>query len=214
MIAKLTGRIDSLGRDFAVIDVGGVGYLVFCSGRTLGRIAVGSAVSVLVETHVREDHIHLYGFIDAVERDWFRVLTTVQGVGAKLGLAILSTLDADALFTAVAAGDRAALSRAPGVGPKLAGRIASELKEKIAALPQTLEIREAPVAGRVQQPVASGSGVPITDAVSALVNLGFGASEALVAVSRAASELGTEASVETLIRSGLKGLAPREHPAA
>ena len=212
MIAKLTGRIDSLGRDFAVIDVGGVGYLVFCPGRALGRLAVGSAASLLIETHVREDHIHLYGFTDAVERDWFRALTTVQGVGAKLGLSILSTLDADSLFTAVAAGDRAALSRAPGVGPKLAGRIASELKEKIASLPQTIDIAGAPGAGRAPQPAAAGA--PISEAVSALVNLGFGASEALLAVSRAASDLGAAASLETLIRRGLKGLAPREHPAA
>lgn len=212
MIAKLTGRVDSLGRDFAVVDVGGVGYLIFCSGRTLGRLAAGNSVSVLVETHVREDHIHLYGFIDAVERDWFRVLTTVQGVGAKLGLSILSTLDGDALFTAVAAGDRAALSRAPGVGPKLAGRIAAELKDKIASLPQALDIRAGTAAARIPQAAAAG-GAPISEAVSALVNLGFGASEAMLAVSRAARELGTEASLETLIRSGLKGLAPREHPA-
>ena len=123
MIAKLAGLLDSAGSDSAIVDVGGVGYLVFCSGRTLAKLpAKGAPVSLLVETHVREDHIHLYGFADAAEREWFRLLTTVQGVGAKLGLAILGTLAPDDLARAIASGDKASLSRPAGVGPKLAAR--------------------------------------------------------------------------------------------
>ena len=131
MIAKLTGLVDSLGEDWVVIDVGGVGYLVFGSGGTLGRLAVGEIASLEIETHVREDHIHLYGFADAVERDWFRILMTVQGVGARVALAILTVLAPDQLMPAIAAGDRAALTRAAGVGGKLAGRIVAELKDKV-----------------------------------------------------------------------------------
>ncbi len=135
MIAKLTGLIDSTDGEGAVLDVGGVGYLVFCSARTLARLpARGMPASLLIETHVREDHIHLYGFADAGERDWFRLLTTVQGVGARLALAVLSVLGPDDLARAIAAADRASLARAPGVGPKLAGRIAAELKDKVGAV--------------------------------------------------------------------------------
>lgn len=206
MIAKLTGRVDSLGDDWAVIDVGGVGYLVFCSGRTLGRLAVGEAVGLVIETHVREDHIHLYGFMDAAERDWFRLLTQVQGVGAKVGMAILSTLDVDEILHAVAAGDRAALSRAPGVGGKLAGRIASELKDKVGAMALGPMVAGGP---RAQGGV--GIGGATSDAVSALVHLGYGASEALRAVSQAAGRLGPDADVAALIRGSLAELAPREH---
>ena len=131
MIAKLTGVVDSTGDGWAVIDVSGVGYRVFCSAPTLGRLRTGEAASLLIETHMREDHIHLYGFIDASECDWFRLLTTVQGVGAKVGLAILSALGADDLARALVSGDRAAVTRANGVGAKLATRILSELKDKV-----------------------------------------------------------------------------------
>src|SRR6185312_9648087 len=135
MIAKLTGILDHIGPEGAVIDVGGVGYLCFCSNRTLGQLPQpGGAARLLIETHVREDHIHLYGFADTAERDWFRILTTVQGVGAKVGLAILSVLSPDQVATAIAAGDKAMLARAEGVGPKLAGRIASELKDKVGGI--------------------------------------------------------------------------------
>lgn len=203
MIAKLTGIIDSSGEDWAVIDVGGVGYLIFCSGRTLGRLTRGETASVMVETHVREDHIHLYGFIDAAERDWFRLLTTVQGVGAKVALAILGTLSTDALLAAIASGDRAAVTRAPGVGPKLATRILSELREKVGGL------SIGPAAGG-GAPMAVAGGVT-SDAVSALVNLGYGPTDALRAVTGVAAQLGETAPLEDLIRGALAELAPREH---
>ncbi|MCH7936066.1 MAG: Holliday junction branch migration protein RuvA [Proteobacteria bacterium] len=205
MIAKLKGLIDSLGEDWAVIDVGGVGYLVFCSGRTLGRLGVGEGAEVMVETHVREDHIHLYGFIDAVERDWFRLLTTVQGVGAKVTLGLLTVLSPDELVQAIAAADKAAITQASGVGPKLATRILSELKDKVG----TVALAVAPGG----QPAAAGAGPGgpgglVSDAASALVNLGYQPFQALSAVSRAAGRLGEGADVEALIRGGLSELAP------
>src|SRR5690242_13440244 len=135
MIAKLTGLIDATTGEGVVLDVNGVGYLVFCSPRTLARLpAKGAPASLLIETHVREDHIHLYGFADVAERDWFRLLTTVQGVGAKLAQAVLGVLGPDDLAHAIAAADKASLARAPGVGQKLAGRIAAELKDKVGAV--------------------------------------------------------------------------------
>ncbi|MEK9679176.1 MAG: Holliday junction branch migration protein RuvA, partial [Rhodospirillaceae bacterium] len=135
MIAKLTGIIDSSNQDSMIIDVGGVGYLVFASTRTLNLVATqGGTVSVMIETHVREDHIHLFGFADELEREWFKLLTTVQGVGARVALAMLSVLAPDALTQAVAAQDKAAITQAPGVGPKLATRIITELKDKIGGL--------------------------------------------------------------------------------
>jgi len=203
MIAKLTGLIDEAGEDFAVIDVNGVGYLVFCSSRTLGRLVVGEAASLSVETQVRQDHIHLYGFAEAGERDWFRLLTTVQGVGAKVALGILSALSGDELVQAIAAADKTAVTRAPGVGPKLATRILSELKDKVAG------IALGPVA-MVDGQAGSGSGLT-GEAVSALVNLGYSPSHALVAVSHAAGRLGEGAGLEDLIRAGLAELAPKEH---
>ena len=202
MIAKLKGLIDSLGEDWAVIDVGGVGYLVFCSGRTLRRLGAGEAAEVMVETHVREDHIHLYGFIDAVERDWFRLLTTVQGVGAKVALGLLTVLSSDELVQAIAATDKAVITQAPGVDPKLAARILNELKDKVG----TIALAVAPGG----QP-AAGPGEPggaVSDAASALVNLGYQPSQALSAVSRAAGRLGEDADVEALIRGGLSEMAP------
>ena len=204
MIAKLTGIVDSLSEDWAVIDVGGVGYLVFGSVATLGRLAVGEAATLEIETLVREDHIHLYGFSDAVERDWFRILMTVQGVGSKVALAILSVLAPDQLMPAIAAGDRAALTQAAGVGSKLAVRILSELKDKVG------DIALGPAA--LADDAAGGAvGATATDAVSALVNLGYGASESYAAVAHATRRLGAAADVEALIRSGLAELAPKEH---
>ena len=150
MIAKLAGTVDSVGPDGAVIDVGGVGYLAFCSTRTIGRLPPpGGAVRLLIETHVREDHIHLYGFIDAAERDWFRLLTTVQGVGARLALAILSAVAPEALALTIVAQDKAMLARADGVGPRLAARIVNELRDKIGGLALAaadLQHRRAPIA--------------------------------------------------------------------
>ena len=205
MIAKLTGRIDSIRSDSAVIDVGGVGYLVFCSGRTLGRLAEGEHASLQIETHVREDHIHLYGFMEEGERDWFRLLTTVQGVGAKVALAILSALGLEELLHAVAAGDKTAMTRASGVGAKLAGRIVSELKDKVGAMVFGPIIASAPALGGM-----AGRG-DTADAVSALINLGYSPSDALRAVSHVSTKLGADADLAALIRGGLAELAPREH---
>ncbi len=145
MIARLKGIVEELGDDWLIVDVSGVGYHVFASSRTLGSMVVGDAVTVVIETHVREDHIHLYGFADTTERDWFKLLTTVQGVGAKVGLGIQSALSPDEISQAIAAQDKATITRAPGVGPKLAARIVSELKDKVGAiaLNQTLAASEA-----------------------------------------------------------------------
>ena len=202
MIALLRGTVASLGDDWAVIDVGGVGYLVYGSRRTLSELpAAGGAVQLHIETHVREDHIHLYGFADEAERDWFRMLTTVQGVGAKVALAILSVLTQDDMLHAVAAQDKASFARANGVGAKLAGRIVTELKDKVGELALA---PVAAVAGTGSAPVAGGAN---EEAVSALVNLGFSRSEAFGAVIRAGSALGDGAAVDDIIRTGLKELA-------
>ncbi len=198
MIARLKGLVDQAGEDWAVIDVGGVGYLVYCSARTLSRLPrVGEAVSLFIETHVREDHIHLYGFFEEAERAWFRLLQTVQGVGSKVALAILSTLTANDLANAIASGDKAMLSRPSGVGPKLAARLATELKDKVGSV--------AP-AGSFAPAMAAASGGGIEDAVSALVNLGYRRAEAQMAVVKASATLGEGAAVPALIRVGLQEL--------
>jgi holliday junction DNA helicase RuvA len=203
MIAKLAGTIDSVGPDAAVIDVGGVGYLAYCSTRTIGRLPPpGSAARLLIETHVREDHIHLYGFIDAAERDWFRLLTTVQGVGARLALAILSAVMPEALVLAIAAQDKAMLTRADGVGPRLAARIVNELRDKIGGLALASTSPAAPVDGNLA-PAEEGAGA---DAISALVNLGYRRADAFGAVAAAARRLGDGAAVDALIRAGLQEL--------
>ena len=206
MIAKLTGTLDSTGDGWAVIDVGGVGYLVQCASRTLaGLPRPGEPAALLIETVVREDAFLLYGFEDERARAWFRMLQTVQNVGARVALGILSALPADDLANAIAAGDRKALTNAPGVGPKLAERIITELKDKAAGM-AGFTLPGAAVA------VSSGgdgrsAGGPAADAVSALVNLGYGQSEAFGAVARAAESLGDEPKVEALIRAGLKELS-------
>jgi len=204
MIAKLSGRVDSVGDDWAVIDVGGVGYLVSCSGRTLGRLAVGAAAALHVETHVREDAIQLFGFADTAERDWFRLLITVQGVGAKVALNILSVATPEHLWQIIAAGDRTGLTRASGVGPKLALRILTELKDKAIGLSAALPA----VAGGGTQLAAAGAaqGGPLDDAVSALVNLGYSRLEAVQAVAEAAAQLGEQPAVSALIGAALKRL--------
>lgn len=201
MIAKLTGILDSIGEDWAVIDVAGVGYLVYCSARTLAQLPrPGERVAFSVETHVREDHIHLYGFLDAAEREWFRLLTTVQGVGARVALAILSVLDKRELSDAILAQDKAMIARAPGVGPKLAQRVVSELRDRTGVLEAF-----TPAAAAVAN--ANGSQrAALDDAVSALVNLGYRRGEAFGAVSGALRDLGDDAPVEALIRAGLKEL--------
>lgn len=205
MIAKLTGLIDQTGDDWAIIDVSGVGYLVFCSARTLNRLIVGEVASLVVETHVREDHIHLYGFIEASERDWFKLLTTVQGVGAKVALGILSALSGDELVQAIAAADKATITRAPGVGPKLATRLLTELKDKVAAIALGPNAGHGVAAGQAANGQGTVDGI-VSEAVSALVNLGYSASHALTAVSTAATKLGEDVSLEDLIRAGLSEL--------
>jgi holliday junction DNA helicase RuvA len=202
MIAKLAGVVDQVGSDAVVIDVNGVGYEAFCSTRTIhGLPPPGSPARLLIETHVREDHIHLYGFVDAAERDWFRRLTTVQGVGARLALAILSTAAPDQLTLAILAQDKAVLARAEGVGPKLATRIVNELRDKV---PGIGAVGATPTA--VTSAALDGEAGPVPDAVSALVNLGYGRSEAFGAVAAAARRLGSGVATDALIRAGLQEL--------
>ncbi|VAV87380.1 Holliday junction ATP-dependent DNA helicase RuvA [hydrothermal vent metagenome] len=201
MIAKLKGLVDTIGEDYCIIDVNGVGYLVFCSGRTLGNLpAVGEAVTLMIETHVREDHIHLFGFASALEKDWFNLVQTVQGVGAKVALAILSVVAIDELSNSIAAQDKTVVGRAKGVGPKLATRFITELKDKVsqfAISPSAPDTSGAP----------SADGRTVQDAVSALANLGYRQTEAYMAVSAAARSIDGEATVSDLIRLGLKELA-------
>ncbi len=200
MIASLAGVVAQTGGDSVVVDVNGVGYLVFASARTLGRLPTrGEPARLLIETHVREDHIHLYGFADEDERGWFRLLTTVQGVGARIALALLSTLAPEALATAVMAQDKAALTRADGVGPKLAQRIVIELKDKVGGMAL------GPAAAQANGKVPAAGGVA-ADAVSALVNLGYPRSDAFTAVAGAARSLGGEAKFDALFRASLKEL--------
>ena len=200
MIAQLTGRVDALSDGACVIDVGGVGYLVQASSRTLAALPQPPAVAkVLVETHVREDAIILYGFAESGERDWFRLLTTVQGVGGKVALAILSALSPKDLIGAIAAGDKTSLSRAQGVGPRLAARLVTELKDKTGAMPSSPGISYTPPA----------AATPVEDAISALVNLGYRRAEAQPAVARVLERLGDNASLDALIRDSLKELAQR-----
>ncbi len=203
MIAKLAGVVEQVEPDAAVIDVNGVGYLAFCSTRTIGRLpSPGSPARLLIETHVREDHIHLYGFIDAAERDWFRLLTTVQGVGARLALSILSAVAPETLGLAILAQDKPALAQAEGVGPRLAARIVNELRDKISSITAPAA---APLAALRNEPT-NGGGVT-ADAISALENLGVGRTEALGAIAAAARRLGSEASADVLIKAGLEELA-------
>ena len=201
MIAKLSGTLDSTGDGWVVVDVGGVGYHVFCAGRTLTALpAPGTSISLAIETVVREDQFHLYGFLDAHEREWFCLLRKVQSVGAKMALAILGLLSPEDLSLAIAARDREALTRVSGVGPKLADRLLTELKDK------------APVDGVAVSLVGkaaseSPQGSTSSDAVSALVNLGYRQSEAIGAVAGAARQLGDDVSIEVLIQAGLKELS-------
>lgn len=205
MIGKLTGIVDSVGEDWVILDVGGVGYLVYASGRTLGQLqTMRGPASLLVETRMREEQITLYGFLDAVERDWFRILTQVQGVGAKVGLALLTALAPDEIAHSIAAEDRRNLTRAEGVGPKLAGRIVNELRDRVAGLAFTPAARAAPAAGA---PVAAAGGDVARDAVSALVNLGYGRTDAYSAIAHAVQAAEEGATLEALVRAGLKELS-------
>src|SRR6186713_638323 len=204
MIGKLKGTIDSYGEDFVILDVGGVGYQVHCSVRTMQALpAPREAATLSIETHVREDQIKLYGFTSDVEREWFRLLQTVQGVGAKSALAVLGTLKPSELAEAIALRDRATVSRTPGVGPKVAERIVTELKDKAPAYadldPAVVRLSGAVEDKRAPQPVA--------DAVSALVNLGYGQPQAAAAIAAAAREAGEGTDTAKLIRLGLKELS-------
>jgi Holliday junction DNA helicase RuvA len=204
MIAKLSGLLDSVGTDHCIVDCGGVGYLVFCSARTLRRVGdTGTAVSLRIEMQVREDAITLFGFVDQPERDWFRRLTTVQGVGSRVALALLSVLEPDKLGQAIAAQDRTALVQADGVGPKLANRLISELKDKVA----DLYMGGGPVAAGSAGVATSQTAGVTNDAVSALVNLGYRRADAFTAVAAAVQKAGPDAKVEQLIMMGLKELS-------
>jgi Holliday junction DNA helicase RuvA len=200
VIAQLTGRLDRVEDGRCIVDVGGVGYLVHASSRTLAALPAPPAVArVLIETQVREDAITLYGFADSAEQDWFRLLTTVQGVGAKVALGILSALSPRELVGAIAGGDRNSLTRAPGVGPKLAARLLTELREKAGAMPAA-------------QGIVLPAGAPLPrgmaeDAVSALINLGYRRPEAAPAVARVIERLGEAAMIDAVIRDSLKELA-------
>ena len=204
MIGKLRGLIDSYHDDHIILDVGGVGYVVQCSSRTLQNLPrAGEAASLAIETQVREDAIRLFGFISDSERDWFRLLQSVQGVGAKVALAILGVLAPNDLASAIALQDKAMVARAPGVGPKLAARIVAELKDK------------APAFGGIDPNIAKladgdsvrGAPKPVQDAISALVNLGYGRPQAAAAIAASVKALGEAAETGALIRRGLRELA-------
>jgi len=203
VIGKLTGRLDEVGPSTLILDVNGVGYEVTCAARTLAALpAVGETVTLAIDTHVREDAIRMYGFATEHERAWFRALQTVQGVGAKVALAVLGTLDAADLANAVALQDKNQVARAPGVGPKVASRIVAELKDKMPSLAPAIR------SGAGLAPVAIvPEGTSARDAVSALTNLGYGHAQAAAAVSLAVGKAGREARTEDLIRLGLRELA-------
>jgi Holliday junction DNA helicase RuvA len=201
MIGKLTGIVDSISDDTIILDVNGVGYLVQCPASTLSRLAVGQHASLMIEMKVSEDAMKLYGFASAEEREWFRLLQTVQNVGGKVALAVLSTLSPRELQRALALGDKAMIGRAPGVGPKLALRIATELKDKAPAMMLRGEDE-----GRIAAVAVAPRG-PEADAVSALIHLGYSDARAAEAVARAMSALGEATETSVLIREALKGMA-------
>ncbi len=211
MIARLKGILDEIGLDWIVIDVAGVGYQVFCPARVIAALpGVGEPLSLHIETHVREDHIHLFGFASARERECFRMLTTVQGVGAKVGLGILGTLSVDDLTTAIVAEDKALLTRADGVGPRLAARLMTELKDKIHSLGGEFAPAVAattPAEADVNTAADTAEASISADAISALVNLGYGRAEAYSAVNRAAQALGDSSDLDNLIPAALKELS-------
>ena len=198
MIGKLTGIVDSIAGDAVILDVGGVGYLVQCPSTTLSRLAVGAHVSLMIEMKVSEDAIRLYGFAGAEEREWFRLLQTVQNVGSKVALSVLSTLSPRELQRALALSDKAMIGRAPGVGPKLALRIATELKDKAPAM---MLHGDDDTHAHVTAPRG-----PAADAVAALLKLGYSEGQAAEAVARATGDLGDDAEAGSLIREALRGM--------
>jgi Holliday junction DNA helicase RuvA len=203
MIGKLKGTIEEIGEDYLLVDVHGVCYVAFCSGRTLGKVGgVGEAVVLFIETYVREDQLKLFGFLSVLEREWFRLLQIVQGVGSKVALAILSTLTPSELANAIALQDKTSISRAPGVGPKVAIRILTELKNKAPAF-----AGEASANIGLKQELGEGvAAAPVSDAVSALTNLGYSRDQAANAIAAALKNGGEGADSARLIRLGLKEL--------
>ena len=204
MIGKLKGLIESYGQDSVILDVNGVGYEVHCSARTLQELpGIGQPAALSIETHVREDQIRLFGFVTEIEREWFRLLQTVQGVGTKVALALLGTLKPSELASAIAMRDKAMVARAPGVGPKVAERIVTELKDKAPAY-TNVDPALVRLSGALDDKRAPA---PVIDAVSALVNLGYAQAQAAAAIAAAARSAGEGAEATTLIRLGLRELA-------
>ncbi|MBV9571042.1 MAG: Holliday junction branch migration protein RuvA [Alphaproteobacteria bacterium] len=201
MIGKLSGIVDSVAEDHAVIDVGGVGYLVHAPSSTLGKLAAGAAASLMIETKVSEEAIRLYGFSTAEEREWFRLLQGVQNVGARVALNVLSALSARELERAVALGDKTAVGRAQGIGPKLATRIVTELKDKAPAMMLRGHAEDGAAA------IAVAPRGPEADAVAALLKLGYSQTQAAEAIARAARELGEHTPLDALIRESLRAMA-------
>jgi len=214
MIGKLSGILDSIGDNFLIIDVGGIGYQVFCSSSTLSKCGQnGDTLSLLIDTHVAETFIHLYGFLSASEQQWFRLLNSVQGVGAKAGMSILAACPPEQLGFAIGAGDKAAIQRADGVGPKLAVRIVTELKDKAAKMALS-----APMQGveKIKTGASNDGGAPAdagmqsadNDAVSALINLGYQRSDAYAAVLSARQKADNDnLELSEMIRLALKELS-------
>lgn len=202
MIGKLRGIVDELSDDSLILDVGGVGYHVFVSSRLLATLSIGEMTNLTIEMNVREDHIHLYGFPDKIERDWFRLLATVQGVGNKTGLAILAAYSPTKLVQAIMAKDIAAFKAISGIGPKLAERIVVELKDKVLKMP-TSEFTISSASTNHQPPATNHQ----NDAISALVNLGYNRSDAYGAVTKAIKNAGENPTIDVLIRLGLKEMA-------
>lgn len=198
MIGKLTGLVDHVAADHAIIDVAGVGYLVACPTSTLSRLQAGATVSLMIETRITDETIKLYGFVTAEEREWFRLLQTVQNVGARVALSVLSALSPRDLERALALGDKAVIGRAQGVGPKLATRIATELKDKAPAMMAR--------SGETMSSIAPKPAGPEADALLALVKLGYSQGQAAEAVARAARDLGDHAGADILIRESLRAM--------
>jgi len=204
MIGKLKGVIDSYGEDSVIVDVNGVGYQVHCSVRTMQELpGIGQPATLSIETHVREDQIRLFGFVTEIEREWFRLLQTVQGVGVKVALAVLGTLKPAELSSAIAMRDKAMVARTPGVGAKVAERIVTELKDKAPAY-TNIDPALVRLSGALDDKRAPA---PVTDAVSALVNLGYAQAQAAAAIAVATRSAGEGAEATTLIRLGLRELA-------
>jgi Holliday junction DNA helicase RuvA len=210
MIGKLKGIVDAIGESHCLIDVNGVGYEVQASTGALRTMEIGQTVSLVIDTHVREDAIRLFGFTSEVERSWFRTLQGVQGVGAKVALAVLGTLSTQELANAIALGDWASVERSPGVGKRLAQRITTELKDKAPALAVAgLNVPAVRAGGGKGEPISVGTpqGQALAEAISALTNLGYNPAQASQAIAIAARELGAESETAALIRRGLRELA-------